>query len=296
LNPAVSIGSFAAAKAASHSVPVGLFSLYFLSPFVGAAFAALFFYFVQGGLTDQFEYENKKRRTSYIVDYLHMKPGEEFVLNEELMNRKLYFGFQYETKDESIAAFEVDAALVKYDKDGNPHGDPIYYNNHEGQEIRGIGGRRKSVCQHETLSRVSEVLESHHQKDAPHDGQWIYISSLSQLQEAQKKVESLFFTVSYFSGDHALKRVSIRLVDAEGNKNESLCRFEKQNIKDNNILMGVLYHRDGQWIFRIIDEGTNTAKEASATYRQLADKMEKWVQRLQRDFQPYFRAGSPVRR
>jgi aquaporin Z len=289
LNPAVSFGSFAAAKAASHSVPVRLFALYFCSPLIGAALAALFFYFVQGGLTNQFEYEGKLIKKNYLADPLNMLPGDEYILSEALTRGKIFFGFQWETKDESISRFEVDAALVKYDKDGAQKGEPIYFSEPHGKEIRD-GSKRVSVCEHVSLSQdaltggIVDATEDYgknlqRRKFAPRDKQRICISSLADLQKVQQKAEYLFFTVSYFSGEHALQNVSIRLVDAGNDR--AACRFEKKHIVHNNILMGVLYHSDNQWIFRVIDEGINSKDEMSGTYRQLAENMEKWVKRLQ---------------
>lgn len=290
LNPAVSVGSFAVAKVASHSVPVALFALYFLSPFIGAALAALLFYFVQGGLTNQFEYERKARprRASKHMDPFHMLPGEEYVLSEELTRRNIFIGFEWKTTDETISHFEVDAALVKYDKDGFPKGEPIYFSAPRGEELKKkmFETTRGSVCTHERLENAEGIIDQSRsprgkEKLLPHDNQRIMITSLADLQQAQARAEYLFFTVSYFSGDKDLKSVSIRLCDNTNKKEpETCCRHEKLNIVHNDLLMACLYHRDGQWIFRIINEGTNAGENSNATYRQLAPNMEKWVRNL----------------
>ena len=140
--------------------PMNMIGLYTLAPLFGACLATLFFYFVQGGLTGQFEYEMMgSRPASPILSRPQSPPvspppfykepekprykcellakGEICILTREEERHTLFMGLSWKT-DEGLSATDIDASCVKFSSDGTMI-DGIYFNNHQGKEIKKTG-------------------------------------------------------------------------------------------------------------------------------------------------------------
>merc|ERR1719498_1980254 len=109
-------------------MPMRMVGLYVLSPFLGSALAALFFYFVQGGLTGQYEYEmgpsRPPSRVQTPVVSRPQSPPPSFVpqplvptQHRFLSKGEVFMGLSWNIK-EGVGAMDVDASCVKFTSEG----------------------------------------------------------------------------------------------------------------------------------------------------------------------------------
>jgi stress response protein SCP2 len=246
LNPAVSIGSFVAAAMANHSLSTGMCFVYNATPFLGAALAALFFYFVQGGLTDRFEYEagfhssprltprtvpKRVRRATYTTGH-YLRKGSVFEISKEQENHVLQIGVKWEVPDDSQA--DIDVTCTKFNKEGQLH-EAVYFAYPEGDlSQRGKKNRRESLIVHNGDNvtgsghgLVGGFISSMKKKDDT-DDERIVIKHLAKLKLHEPSAQYMFFTLNVFSSGDSfakLKNLRIRIVDAGtyGNEHTEIC-------------------------------------------------------------------------
>jgi len=280
LNPAVSVGALFAAKLTAVTVPVRLWALYCLCPLGGAAMATAAFYIVQGGLTDQFEYEviggaTRPPPTTVIMSpaydrpkhsNLHLAKNETFFFDEETERHNISFGLMWEVAD-GFETSDIDASCVKFSADGK-YMDSIYFSNRFGKEDKRSGESivvhmGDNATGHGTgfgMKDVNSPAERRRRKKDgidTHDDEQVEIRKLSRLQVVQPRAKYLFFVVNVFSAQHTfdhLKQMRVRVVDKDKD-NQEICRYEKKSMKNNKngFILGVLYSKHNIWRFRILD-------------------------------------------
>lgn len=309
LNPAVSIGSFVAASMADHSLSTGMCFVYNATPFLGSALAALFFYFVQGGLTDRFEYEagfqapspaptprplpRRTRRATYTHGH-YLRKGSVFEISKEQETHVLQIGVKWEVPEESQA--DIDMTCTKFNKEGQLH-EAVYFAAPKGD----LSHREKSTKEPIIVHNGDNVTGSGHglvsgfissmKKKDDTDDERIVIRQLTKLQSQEPSAQYMFFTLNVFSagdGFAKLKSLRIRIVDAgrSGHESTEICRFEKDKMPDSNsnaFILCVLYHKNGRWLFEVLDE-IKSIKKASyehGTYRDLQPRLEAVVRMIE---------------
>jgi aquaporin Z len=315
LNPAVSVGALFAAISAAGGPPTSLWALYILSPLGGAACAALFFYFVQGGLTDRFEYEvnlpqapppqpprpsvahmppppRPKKRM-----WMNLSKNQTYIFDEETENHNLAFGLAWETR-EGFSGADIDASCVKYDADGQLVGS-IYFAQRFGVEARrkstsssGSTDDKDSIIIHLGDNATGRgtgfgMLEHKSRSGEQHvegDDEQIQIRKLTRLKAMQPRARYLFFCVNVFSAEfsfEAMQSMRVRVVDQDTN-DEEICRFERKDMTGNTkngFILGVLFCRSGVWQFRAIDMEIHI--EGHGTYRAFEPILVQIVESLE---------------
>jgi len=264
--------------------------LYCLAPLFGACLAALFFYFVQGGLTGQFEYEEP---------YIHSRPAspcqsrqlspapfrpppperEDRVFRFLFKDDILYIPKEVEHHTLSIGLswrtavgtnVDIDAGCVKFTNEGRLI-ESIYFGNPSGNEDRKA---HKSIVAHQGdnltgkgvgFGFVEDPKLHHHHKlhGAPppiKDDERIEVRQLAKLKQHQARCTYMFFVINVFSvAGHfgGMEDLTLRIYDQ--NNNHEICRFEKKDMLENThngFVMGVLVWRANldQWVFQVLDK------------------------------------------
>lgn len=317
LNPAVSIGALFAARLAHGISPMGMLGLYVLCPLFGACLATLFFYFVQGGLTGQFEYElpissrpnspaisppaslpvspmpfyREPEKPRYKCELL--AKGEICILTKEEERHTLFMGLSWKT-DSGLSATDIDASCVKFSSDGTMI-DGIYFNNHQGKEIKKTG---ESIVLHQGDNLTGKGVgfgfiedpDRHTRHGQPahiKDDERIEIRGLSELRKHQSRCTYMFFVINVFSAAHKfehMQEINIRIVDQDNGSNE-ICRFSKTDMHKgmggNGFVMGVLrWHSDWKkWVFQVIDDSFDMKEHG--TYREFEPKLREYVLKME---------------
>jgi len=312
LNPAVSIGALFASKLAHGIMPMNMVALYVLSPLVGACLATLFFYFVQGGLTGQYEYVEKgpsrpaspvvSRVNSPVPRYREPLPaaplnqckflgrGEIFFIPEEVEHHTIYLGLSWKIQ-EGFTAVDIDASCVKFTNEGRLI-EGIYFDHAEGMEDRKSG---QSIVMHKGDNLTGKGVgfgfledpNAHHkhgQARQVKDDERIEICHLAKLRQYQPRCTYMFFVINVFSAAHKfehMKDLTIRIVDQDADHAE-ICRFEKSNMvnnKFNGFVLGVLFWRMDRWVFQVVDEAFDIKEHG--TYREFEPKLRKIVRTME---------------
>lgn len=311
LNPAVSIGALFAAKLEHGAIDGRMFGLYVLAPFLGSALAALFFYFVQGGLTGQYEYEMGPSRPpsrvhtpvvsrpqspppSFVpqplvpTQHRFLSKGEVFMIPEEAEHHTIFMGLSWNIK-EGVGAMDVDASCVKFTSEGRLI-EGIYFQNPEGKEDK---KSNHSIITHkgDNLTGKGEGFGMHSARSPKHHGgpppinddERVEIRHLAQLRRHQQRCTYMFFVINIFTSSakfEHVKDMTIRIVDEDADCTE-ICRFEKglSNNKSNAFALGVLFWRQGRWMFQVIDEHFHMKDHS--TYREFEPKLRKIVRHME---------------
>lgn len=314
LNPAVSIGALFASKLAHGIMPMQMVGLYVLAPFMGSALAALFFYFVQGGLTGQYEYDigPYSRPPSPVVSrpaspvVRHREPvsaplgpvghkflsrGEIFFIPEEVERHTIYLGLSWRIQD-GQGSVDCDASCVKFTKEGRLI-EGIYFQNPRGKEDK-KGDRSIVVHQGDNLHGKGEGFgfksEAPRKKEvgpAPiKDDERIEIRQLAKLRQHQPRCAYMFFVINVFTSQHKFEHVqdlTIRIVDEDSETGETeICRFQKKDMRNNKcnaFVLGVLFWRIDRWVFQVVDE--NFQIKDFATYREFEPQLRKIVRTME---------------
>jgi aquaporin Z len=311
LNPAVSLGAMFACKMAHGIMPMDMVALYTLAPLFGACLATLFFYFVQGGLTGQYEYEMgpsrpaspvTSRPASPVIRYREPVPstasrickflgrGEIFFIPEEVEHHTIYLGLSWKIQ-EGFTAVDIDASCVKFTSEGRMI-EGIYFNNHEGMEDKKSG---ESIVTHQGDNLTGKgvgfgFLEDpnahlkHGQVRVVKDDERVEIRHLAKLRRFQPRCTYMFFVINVFSAANKfehMKDLTIRIVDQDANHSE-ICRFEKKDMvsnKFNGFVLGVLFWRMDRWVFQVVDEAFDIKEHG--TYRDFEPKLRKIVRTME---------------
>merc|ERR1719408_701819 len=313
LNPTVSIGALFASKLAHGAMPMRMVGLYVLSPFLGSALAALFFYFVQGGLTGQYEYEMGPSRppsrvASPVVSraaspapvprYREPLPparnakflsrGEIFFIPEEVEHHTIFLGLSWKI-EEGYGSVDCDASCVKFTNEGRLI-EGIYFQHPRGKEDK---KNDQSIVVHQGDNLTGkgdgfgfkQEVRKHSQGPAPtKDDERIEIRHLAKLRQHQPRCTYMFFVINVFTSQHKFEHVkdmTIRLVDSDNDGTE-ICRFEKKDMKNNKFnafVLGVLFWRIDRWVFQVVDE-TFQIKDF-ATYREFEPKLRRIVRTME---------------
>lgn len=312
LNPAVSFGALFAAKLAHGSLPMGMVALYCFAPCFGAALGTLFFYFVQGGLTAQFEYEEKGSRPSSPAvsrpvspmqfqpfhethQFRFLKQSEIFIIPPEVEPHTLFVGLSWKIQEEFSTGVDIDASCVKFTNDGRMI-DGIYFNNNKDSFK---GGQSVVVHQGDNITGKGkgfgflEDPERHHKRHgqpAPiKDDERIEIRGLTNLRRLQPRCCYMFFVINVFSAAHKfehMEELCIRLVDQDAHGIE-VCRFQKEKMTGkkgftgNGFVCCVLAWRAQrqQWVFQIVDEVFDIKEHG--TYREFEPKLRNIVRYME---------------
>jgi aquaporin Z len=311
LNPALSFGSLWARKFAFGKQPFSLWAVYCLAPIIGAALASLLFFFVQGGLTGQFEYPSggspvsSPRPPSVLLPRQPYKKKTQYLntndcveIPEQVEGHKLVFGMSWETST-SDSTVDFDASCATFGSDGERRrafyfADPFG----QGQEdpTRSQSSRKRYVEEKDPIIRhqgdnvtgagagLSGMLRNKAKKD---DAEQIVVNSLARLRKEKPRETYLFFYVNVWSSGKNqdellsnLKGLSIRLMDADDDS-FVLCQFQKQDLKKavNGFIMGVLFWKEERWMFKVLDESAHV--ERHSTFRAFDGKCSSIVKSLE---------------
>lgn len=298
LNPAVSIGSFAAAAMADHVLSTGMCFVYIFTPCFGAALATLFFYLVQGGLTDRFEYGLgpmyasprtvvMRNRRATLTSGRNLRKGSVYEIPKEQEKHTLQIGIKWDVPDDSQA--DIDVTCTKFNKDGRLQ-EAVYFAYSGGNLSSREKNRQASIVQHmgDNLTGSGRGLfHSLMPKKDDKDNERIEIRQLARLRELEPSSQYLFFTLHVFSARDTfakLKHLRIRIMDATDST--EICRFDKEEMPDsgsNAFILGVLYHKGGNWLFEVIDEVKSIKKPSyeHGTYRDLQPELEAIVKAIE---------------
>lgn len=321
LNPAVSLGAFFASKLAHGVAPVSLVVMYILSPLGGAAIATLFFYFVQGGLTGQFEYEFVGTRPPSPITSrppspaprprLPQRSGSKYLFRNdwipipaEVEHHNIFLGLSWnvtadDKEDEGASApvkaaqatdkmvcADIDASCVKFTSDAKLI-EAIYFSNSEGKEVRRT---KESIVLHRgdniTGKGTGFGMESPGKPGEIKDDERIQIKHLAELRKHQPRAQYLFFVINVFSAAHKfehMKDMTIRIVD-EDNGFSEICRFEKKDFsrnKMNGFVLGVLYWREEDNIWIFQVIDEIMDIKEHGTYREFEPKLAAIVRRME---------------
>jgi stress response protein SCP2 len=266
LNPAVSLGALFASKLAHGIMPMSMVGLYCLAPLFGAALATLFFYFVQGGLTGQYEYPMSitvspppSQPMSPVPVYTapvqqpvmpntckFLTTGEVYFIPEEAEHHTIFLGVSWKIQDPNAtsgyetAGCDIDASCVKMSSKGENMG-YIYFGTPAGNEIKRT---EESIVVHQGdnltgkgvgFGFIEDPKRHHKHKNQPApivDLERLEIRRLAQLRKHQPRCTYLFFVINVFSSARAfehLKELCIRMVDQDADGTE-LCRFSKSEM------------------------------------------------------------------
>jgi len=305
LNPAVSVGSLLASKLAQGVLPVSLLGLYTLSPLFGAVLATLFFYFVQGGLSGQFEYGDKECLPVSLPPqpfapvspppiprgFQFLNNGDIFYIPKEMEKHTLSFGLSWKL-EKGYTSMDIDSSCVKFTSEGR-FIEGIYFDNQQGKEDR--RGGQSIVCHRgdnpagkgDGFGFIENHIHKtrHGQPPAIKDDEQIEIKQLAKLRQLQPRCTYMFFVINIFSAarkfEH-VKEMSIRIFDKDVGL--EVCRFEKKDLlnnKFNGFVLGVLFwHKQTEsWVFQIVDN-TLDIKE-HGTYREFEPKLKKIVRQME---------------
>jgi len=310
LNPAVSIGALFASKLAHGTTAINMVGLYVLAPFLGSALAALFFYFVQGGLTGQYEYEMGPSRPvsrvqspvvsrpqSPVPQYREPLPastgckflskGDIFYIPKEVEHHTIFLGLSWKIQ-EGYGSVDCDASCVKFSSDGRLI-EGIYFQHPRGKEDKKTD-TSIVVHQGDSLTGKGEgfgFTHEHHkhgQVRTVKDDERIEIRHLVKLRQHQPRCTYMFFVINVFTSQHKFEHVkdmTIRVVDQDAGCSE-ICRFEKKDMRNNKcnaFVLGVLFWRIDRWIFQVVDD-TFQIKDF-ATYREFEPKLRAIVRKME---------------
>lgn len=319
LNPAVSIGAMFAAKLAHGIFTMSMAALYILGPLFGACLGALFFFFVQGGLTGQFEYEMMGSRPSTpIVSRpasppispapLYVEPpairhrcemlgkGEVCMLTAEEMRHNLFCGVSWKV-DSAAMGNDIDFSAVKFDSYGR-FIESIYFQNAVSTERR---GSPYSHIVHEKDDRSKgigfgfvEDPTRHHRHGQPpvtFDNERICLKPLNSLRKEQPRCTYIFFVLNVFSAAHrfaAMQELTVRIVDQDNQGNE-ICRWSKNQMDQhsmtrNGFILMVLHwlKEEAKWVFEVVDQSFDI--EAHGTYRAFEPTLREYVLKMEGRF------------
>lgn len=317
LNPAVSIGALFASKLAHGTTAVNMIGLYVFAPFFGAALAALFFFFVQGGLTGQYEYEMGPSRPASRIqspvvsrsaspapvyrqpipqpipqtimprELQFLKKGQIFYIPKEAEHHTIFFGLSWKV-GEGFGSTDCDASCVKFTSEGRLI-EGIYFENKNGNEDK---KNDTSIIRHHGDSVTGKgegfgFVHEHHKHGQVHhikDDERIEIRHLAKLRQHQPRCTYMFFVINVFTSQQKFDTVqdmTIRLVDEDDDKRE-VFRFEKKDMKKNQknaFVLGVLFWRADRWLFQVIDEPYQI--KDFATYREFEPKLRSIVRQME---------------
>jgi len=309
LNPAVSLGALFASKLAHGVMPTNMLALYILAPLFGACLGTLFFYFVQGGLTGQYEYEKGPSRPASPVVSRPQSPlpryreplptqqmckfltrGEIFFIPEEVEHHTIYLGISWKIQ-EGYTAVDIDASCVKFPNEGRLI-EGIYFDHHQGMENK-RGGESIVMHQGDNLTGKGvgfgfladpNLHHKHGQARVVKDDERIEIRHLAKLRRFQPRCTYMFFVINVFSAANKFEHMqdmTIRIVDQDADHAE-ICRFEKTDLKNNQkngFVLGVLFWRMDRWVFQVVDEAFDIKEHG--TYREFEPKLRKIVRTME---------------
>jgi len=297
LNPAVSVGSFAASYLAHGAAALYHWEPYVFAPFVGAALAAMLFYMARG----KYEYNiaETATKTKSVTDFVPKqvpvqaaKPPARppvvhrsgsrilrrhdsvalHLLDSDCLTHDLYCGLRWLTTEDTL---DVDASCVKFNKQGNCLG-AIYFACQED---------KVNQIKHSGDQVVGDIIESKKvRKSEDHDNERISF----KLSGIKEDVHFLFFVANIFSsGAHSFKDVrecAVRLVDTDSD-NRELLRFEKKDIGTGNALViSMLFRMNDTWYFKAIDESYQIQEHG--TYRALEPQLQRFCLQTQETMSP----------
>lgn len=274
LNPAVSFGALFASRLANGAMPMSMVGLYCLAPLFGAAIGTLFFFFVQGGLTGQYEYEMGSRPVTPVIQtpivapppihdehhFRFLDAGEWTVIPKVMETHTIFVGVSWKIQEEFNSGVDIDVSCAKYGFDektgeGKFKGQ-VYFTEHEGHEAKLPGQDRsqaKSIIVHQGDNITGkgrgfgflEDPDRHRKKKgqpAPiRDDERIEIRQLAELRKYQKTCTFLFFLVNVYSAKHKfehMEELTIRIVDTEDEhviEGKELLRFTKKGMTGNKM-------------------------------------------------------------
>jgi stress response protein SCP2 len=283
---------------ADHVLSTGMCFVYIFTPCFGAALATLFFYFVQGGLTDRFEYEVgpmyssprtvvMRNRRATLASGRNLRKGSVYEIPKEQEKHTLQIGIKWDVPDDSQA--DIDVTCTKFNKDGRLQ-EAVYFAYSGGNLSSREKNRKDSIVQHmgDNLTGSGRGLfHSLMPKKDDKDNERIEIRQLARLRELEPSSQYLFFTLHVFSARDTfakLKHLRIRIMDATDST--EICRFDKEEMPDsgsNAFILGVLYHKGGNWLFEVIDEVKSIKKPSyeHGTYRDLQPELEAIVKAIE---------------
>lgn len=315
LNPAVSVGALFAGNLAHGIFPMGMLGLYCLAPIFGACLAALFFYFVQGGLTGQFEYEEpyihsrpasrvQSRQASPVPfrppppeqedrEFRFLGKGDVLYIPKDVEQHNLSVGLSWRTAVGTNV--DIDSGCVKFTSEGRLI-ESIYFGHTSGNEDR---KSRKSIVVHQGDNITGKGVgfgfiedpKLHHKtklRNAPppvKDDERIEIRQLAQLRQHQARCTYMFFVINVFSvAGHfgGMEDLIIRIYDQYNN--HEICRFEKKDMLENThngFVMGVIVWRENlnQWVFQILDQAFDIKEHG--TCRDLEPNLRTIVRQME---------------
>jgi len=298
LNPAVSLGSLAAAYIAHGAKALHYWVPYVFAPFVGSCIAAVTFFFVR---SDEYGQEDTKTKTKGVEDFIPvqevkakrveaprsppktvarpvldrrgsriLRRHDSVALNQldaECVNNQLFCGLRWMTNEED--SLDVDASCVKFNAAGECLG-AVYFANKDDN---------KNNIHHSGDQVTGDVTESRSKRQSDHDNE----SIMFNLSEIQANVHFLFFVANIFSsGSNSFKDVrecSVRLVD-QTNRSKEILRFEKKDIGTGNALViSMIFRMGGTWYFKAIDESYQIQEHG--TYRSLEPQLKRFCLQTQ---------------
>jgi aquaporin Z len=251
LNPAVSIGALWARKIEHGPMPTIMWAAYVLSPILGAALAALFFYFVQGGLTSQFEYDGIHDhkpvllpRQPYRKNTMILNKNDVMEIPQEVEKHQLIFGVSWETDlAPTSVAPDFDVSCVVYGSDGEQRN--VVYFSYPFGKLKSTNEKdeSKSITVYNTTATVKDAVIAHRGDNAcgtgrglgptmgamlgsgrklprkagkatPEDDEQIVVNNLSTLRSTAHGAKDtyLFFTLNVFSSNYSFDKLkSLRL-------------------------------------------------------------------------------------
>jgi len=291
LNPAVSLGSIAAAYLAHGSPALHDWVPYVFAPFVGAALAAAVFFLARG----KYEYgrEVVSTKTKSIESFVPVqsvpkaKPasptravvnrtGSRILrrhdsvaltqLDPDCLSHDLFCGLRWLTTEDTL---DVDASCVKFSQQGTCLG-AVYF---------AMQDDKQNNIRHSGDAVAGDIVETKATRRSIHDNERISF----KLSDIRPEVHFLFFVANIFSsGSHSFKDVrecSVRLVDTS-NGDQELLNFQKKDIGSGNALVIAMLSRMGDtWYFKAIDESYQIQEHG--TYRALEPQLQRFCLQTQ---------------
>jgi|Transcript_50845 aquaporin Z len=199
LNPAVSVGALWASKLAHGPLPTEIWAAYCFSPVVGAALAALFFFFVQGGLTGRFEYDSGAPaprpspvllpRRPYKKKTIYLNKNECIEIPEEVETHRLVFGMSWETDltPDSVAP-DFDVSCVVYGSEGEQR-NVVYFTDPFGKLKSKNEDLSKSFTVYNTAATAKDAIIAHRGDNATGGGHGLS-GTITGVLERKRKASS----------------------------------------------------------------------------------------------------------
>jgi len=287
LNPAVSLGSIAAAYVEHGAKAFHFWVPYVFAPFLGSGLAAVSFYYVRGASEYGHGAQTKTKSIYFPVEaptapkevpraaaqpspVLHRKGSRILrrhdsvalnLLDPEVANHNLYCGIRWLTAEDTL---DVDASCVKFSQQGTSLG-AVYF---------AVPEDTQNNIVHSGDSVAGDIMETRKTRKADHDNEKISF----KLADIHDNVHFLFFVANIFSsGTNSFKDVrdvTVRLVDTTV-ANKELLRFEKKDIGTGNaVVISMLFRMGGTWYFKAIDESFQIQEHG--TYRSLEPQLQRY--------------------